>query len=855
MKQLLTSIIAAAAVVLSASAARGQSIAAGSLSATFEQGRIVSLRNQSGRELLQPSDATLFTVGFVPKSSPGDKVIWLPASDAKTVTSAMVDNRLEITYSDFTDYPGLAVTCVISAAGDDLRWDLRATTPNNLIVLNFNYPVLNLAFDDEAKSVALQGSTKGGLFTPALMKEGGSSRVRQPGNLAAQFSAQLYTKDMFYTMTPDPAAWPKSNHLLRQSNAWRWFWNIHCTLEGGDWSNPYPILTRSWQTPDGRDITWHDAAELYKTWAKKQYWCRQTFLERDNIPAWLKQGPTLIRFHRDWLAKPEMISEWVRTTWKKEFADTHLIVALWGWEKVHTWITPDYFPVFPDNERFAAMTSAIRPLNAHPFPWPSGYHWTLSFNKRTDGSFEWVDQERFDQRARKYAIHNIDGTLYERRAGWLRGGVNACMCPGEEWTRRWWNEEICRPLVKLGCDIIQVDQVVGGNFPACYHPDHAHPKGYGRWMTDVFTDQLKSMYKTMAEDIANPVVCIEEPNEVFNHLVGLQDYRNCQVDYPWASVFNYIYHEYLPCFQSNPRHGDIVWQAFCAADGQIPHINARKPSADGMLLDNGGFELSTETLIQPGWEKVDGYKGVTWDGAADIVSEGVHSGQQALRLDTTPDQIVQVSRNININQDTFVANGQYRLSAWLKTERHQEPNHIGFALFAPGLGSTGVGGSLIFPAPEEGWVLRQQEFTIPEGAEMIRIMINTRNDSRTYVDDVRLEARQPDGSWQDVASSRLATSQQFQQNWVRAYRDYSAWLQHGEMLPPPKLDCETTNYQRWQPPVIFHNRFRAANGEEAVVLVNATKSAQVGTLHWQGKATPINLQADEIRVIAAKDIR
>ena len=173
MKQLLTSIIAAAAVVLGASAARGQSIAAGSLIATFEQGRIVSLRNQSGRELLQPSDATLFTVGFVPKSSPGDKVVWLPASAAKTVTSAMVDNRLEITYSDFTDYPGLAVTCVISAAGDDLRWDLRATTPNNLIVLNFNYPVLNLAFDDEAKSVALQGSTKGGLFTPALMKEGG----------------------------------------------------------------------------------------------------------------------------------------------------------------------------------------------------------------------------------------------------------------------------------------------------------------------------------------------------------------------------------------------------------------------------------------------------------------------------------------------------------------------------------------------------------------------------------------------------------------------------------------------------------------------------------------------------------
>lgn len=855
MKQLLTSVIVTAALILSAASAQIQNIAAGSLSATFVQGRIVSLRNQSGRELLQPSDAPLFAVVLVPKNNPGDKQTWLSASAAQTVTSAMVDNRLEITYANFADYQGLSVTCGISHADDDLRWDLRAGIPDNLIALSFSYPILNLAFGDEATSVALQGSTKGGLFTPALMKEGASSRVRQPGSLAAQFSAQLYTKDMFYTMTPDPAAWPKINHLVRQADAWRWFWNILCTVEGGNWSCPFPILTRYWQTPDGRDVTWHDAAELYKTWAKQQVWCRQTFLERDNIPDWLKQGPALIRFHRDWLAKPEMISEWVRNTWKNEFADTHLIVALWGWEKVHTWITPDYFPVYPDNERFAAMTNAIRPLNAHPFPWPSGYHWTLSFDKRADGSFAWVDQERFDQRARKYAIHNLDGALYERRASWLRGGVNACMCPGEEWTRNWWNEEICRPLAKLGCDIIQVDQVVGGNFPPCYHPDHKHPKGYGRWMTDAITQQLISMYKTMGEDIADPVVCIEEPNEVFNHLVGLQDYRNCQVNYPWASVFNYIYHEYLPCFQSNPRHGDIVWQAFCAADGQIPHINAKKPSADGMLLDNGGFELSTPAMPMLCWEKVPSYQGVIWNGAADIVSDVVHSGKQALRLDTTADQIVQVSRNISVNQDTFVTHGRYRLSAWLKSERHKEPNHLNYALFAPGLKSTGVGGRLTFPAPAEGWVLRQGEFTVPEDAEMIRIMINTRNESRTYVDDVRLEARQPDGSWQDVASSRLAPSQPFQQNWVRAYRDYSAWLQHGEMLPPPKLDCENMDYKRWQVPVIFHNRFRAANGEEAVVLVNATRAAQTGTLLWQGKTTAIQLQPDEIRVIAAKELR
>ena len=37
-------------------------------------------------------------------------------------------------------------------------------------------------------------------------------------------------------------------------------------------SQPYDILLRSFANPDGEETTWYDAADLYKAWAKKQFW-------------------------------------------------------------------------------------------------------------------------------------------------------------------------------------------------------------------------------------------------------------------------------------------------------------------------------------------------------------------------------------------------------------------------------------------------------------------------------------------------------------------------------------------------------------------------------------------------------
>ena len=55
------------------------------------------------------------------------------------------------------------------------------------------------------------------------------------------------------------------------------------------------------------------------------------------------------------------------------------------------------------------------------------------------------------------------------------------------------------------------------------------------------------------------------------------DYRNCRFHVPggeweWASVYNYVYHEYVATYQTRLAQPNRFWAAHSAADGQIPWL-------------------------------------------------------------------------------------------------------------------------------------------------------------------------------------------------------------------------------------------------------------------------------------------
>ena len=145
---------------------------------------------------------------------------------------------------------------------------------------------------------------------------------------------------------------------------------------------------------------------------------------------------------------------------------------------------------------------------------------------------------------------------------------------------------------------------------------------------------MAATMKTMEPD---SIVCFEEPNEHFNHLVGIQDYRDCEIKHEWASVFNYLYHEFVPCFQSNPRRGNRVWQAHEAADGQIPHLTpaSRDLYKDLPTVVNGDFENARANDAGfVGWDRLDGYNGAVWTGRRFVDRAEKRDGVASLRLET-----------------------------------------------------------------------------------------------------------------------------------------------------------------------------------------------------------------------------
>ena len=825
-----------------------------------DRGGIVSLKTPTGVEFIaaQPK-SRLFVLTFSEKAETPGKTFTLSNNDAARFNAALQNDKdgqlATLTYEGFRDQAA-RVVCTAQVKPDDpmVRWGIAVEVPEQWVLESVEYPMVTLRTPlgvDAEDDAAVMGATKGGVIRPHTMKSGACTSIRQPGNMAAQFGCYYDSRAGFYTAALDGQGYPKHLRLRRGGEEVVYSWYRPC-FSTGTVTQKYDVVMSTFDGTNGAPADWRDAADLYKTWALTQPWCATPFFQRADLPAWLKEGPAMVRFGRNWLADPSRIERWLTEYWKKRFPETPLITAYWGWEKHASWVTPDYFPVFPSDEQFTQLVARSRKLGCHAFPWPSGYHWTLTYQKREDGTFEWDDRQRFDKVARAHAVHNRDGQLYLRTPSWLRGGNTACLCGGDPWTIRWWNEEICVPLAKRGCEMIQVDQVVGGNFPACYASDHPHPKGRGLWMTQVFAEQLRTMLATMRKIEPDAVVCFEEPNEWFNHLVGIQDYRNCERSGEWASVFNYLYHEFLPPFQSNPRGNDRVMNAHCAADGQMPHLVPSGRDLADMVLVNGEFEprLAGGDALA-GWNQVHGYQGVAWTGKAFADTDEKHSGASSLRLENAkPNDIVQVSQNATVDDRGFAVGGKYRLSVWLKNEHIEQSNGVNFALFGPGMTSLGVGGRLRFPAEAVGWKRVSADFTVPDGAETLRIMIHLNGPAKAWVDDMTLEEVAPDGSVKTVRYTGQSSDARFMQRWVTLYHgEGRRWLQHGRLLHPPKLQCETITYRDRQVPAVFHNAFLAPDGSEAVVLANATREKQAVTLFWHGKPMPLTLEADGVVLV------
>lgn len=827
-----------------------------------ERGAVVSLAHAAdGRELVATQhDAPLFRLVLSDAADPETQRFAVSSADART-TRMERDGDEAAVRIDFPGCvrPGLNVSCRVALSPGEpwARFSIAVDVPEGLILEDVQYPFVALRCppaQDAQGEAAVMGSTKGGVYPqPSGWRENTRVSARQPGSLAAQFGCYYDARAGALLATHDTVGRPKTFQMHRTGEVLEMFFVHHC-YDTGRFLLEYETALGAFSGGEAA-TDWRHAADIYKAWAERQPWCERTFAERDDLPEWLRAGPAQVRFNRAWLARPETIERWLEAYWRRFFpTDLHLITAYWGWEKVDTWVTPDYFPAFPSDEQFTDLVRRTREFNAHAFLWPSGYYYTLTFDKQEDDTFRWDDRERFERDVRPHAVLGRDGSLWTMKPSWLRGGETAQMCPGDPWTIGLLNE-IAGEIALRGVEMVQIDQVVGAGFRPCYSDEHHHPPGNGPWMTEVFRRQLDTMLEACRAVEPDAVVCFEEPNEIFNQQVGIQDYRDWEVlrrDYPLiipASVFNYIYHEYLPTFQSNPRSGDLVMAAYCLVNGQMPHLVPWRYAGAGPAPFNGAFE-EWDGNVPTGWDKVPGYMGQVWSGRCFRDDEVKHTGAASLRLECDPDQVVQVSQNVAVG-DSFRVGGTYRFSAWMRAEGAARDNGIGFATFTSNMQSTGGGGRLPMPRDAaEGWVHRTAQFTVPPDSTLLRIMIHFTGPGTVWVDDVLLEEVLPDGTFRAVTWPETPPDHEFMLRWVEMYSgEGRPYLLLGRMLHPPPLEVPTIEYQNRPFPAILHNAYRAPDGSEAVVLANITAEPQAGVLTWAGERRTVQLGPWEARLM------
>ncbi|MCX6902469.1 MAG: hypothetical protein NTW03_03085 [Verrucomicrobia bacterium] len=167
----------------------------------------------------------------------------------------------------------------------------------------------------------------------------------------------------------------------------------------------------------------------------------------------------------------------------------------------------------------------------------------------------------------------------------------------------------------------------------------------------------------------------------------------------------------------------------------------------------------------------------------------------------------------------------------------------------------GTSGHLPFPAAGAGWQKVFSDFTIPEGAERLRIMINVVGAAQAWADDLTVEEILSDGGTKPVVFSGASPAAALMKRWVQLYHgEGRPWLEFGRLLHPPTLNCATQIYEALSRgkndtvvrtprnlPVVLHNAFRAPDGTEAVVLANTSLAPQQVTLEWHGKTLSLDL--------------
>ncbi|MDD4266843.1 MAG: DUF6259 domain-containing protein [Pirellulales bacterium] len=540
----------------------------------------------SGQALVaSPTSKSLFSIALT--NQDGDRVT-LDSTTAGTsnvaVTKTGATSKAVIAYGAFPA-PGVSVEVAVLCDEQDplTLWTIRVKCPAGCRVKAVRFPqvlavpTISEGDDDCLVLPALSGTL---IENPAKnWRDGFGVTLGYPGNLSAQFLAYQDRSAGLYLAGRDTEGRPMSLGVSKRVEGFL-CWHAYTVVpddgsdRDGTWESPYPVAVGVTQ---GR---WYDTADRYKQWAVLQPWCEKTLVQRDDVPAWWKEGPDVhvceVRtYDRERTCSGSYypkLREYLHTL--RDKIDGPVVAMLAGWENHRRWTAGAYFPIF-DEDRAQQVLRQLREDGIRPFFFLSGMFYTY-WNEGRDaaeipaaeqyGSSYVVDEQ--SGKPKEYVLNESSPSGEWRRHSYQ-------FCPAAPQTAEFFCNVIDQAHA-LGVDVLQMDQTVSGAGGACWSAGHGHAPGEGVYQSLAFWDLLDTMRRHGKGLSPDFVLFHEEPHEqLIQHLDGfhVREYyeKRWYRGYPGAvgiPLFSYLYHEFAVGYGGDSAGlsaGDSRWNVRCHA--------------------------------------------------------------------------------------------------------------------------------------------------------------------------------------------------------------------------------------------------------------------------------------------------
>lgn len=534
-----------------------------------ERGTLVSLKDKAaGRQWIDPTVATpLYRIGLVDGKSP-------VASTAAKKIEVRQEQDAVIIESTHDEPVGLTVTCRFwleeGSAHVLGRIAIRSDPPCRIDVVRFPLVALRLPFSGAGENDQVLWPMCDGAVLNHPGEHSAHRELRYPGSASLQMMAAFDPSAGVYLASRDHEAHTKMFCTRRVDNKALELSIAHLPPHTPvtEWQLGYDVDLAALRPSPGLDaITWESAADLYRRWAIRQPWCRQTAAQRvatGDIPNWLVEPTLLLTFSLRGKMPDgsvgnrlpllvEQVDRWSR------MAGAPVTCLIISWEKLDTWTTPNYFPPYGGEAAFTAATNELRKRGHRTMVFLSGLHWTLRKEMAgPDRPHVSVDQQAdFDRRGRAWAISDAQGEAVISGTPETGVGRSATICPATPLAREILvgTSDHCR---RFGIDCVQVDQIVGGGMKPCFHPEHEHPPGGGTWMSNSLYRLFGEIRQRGKADDPDFAFAIEEPGEFYLPLLDTYHARDLhQGRWPRSGagvlgvpLFTHVYHDYLAGYGS-----------------------------------------------------------------------------------------------------------------------------------------------------------------------------------------------------------------------------------------------------------------------------------------------------------------